>query len=45
MNGELSQENAISAIFHHATASHPSATAPKPTMAPTIAWVVETGSP
>jgi len=39
------QDRTIWATFPQTTASMPSPTAPKPTMAPTIEWVVETGRP
>ena len=43
--GEVTQLEAISPIFDQFTASVPTATNAKPTIAPTIEWVVETGQP
>src|SRR5690554_8235947 len=44
-NGDISQLEAITPTLPHSTASIPSPTAPKPTTAPTIECVVETGQP
>ena len=43
--GEVTQLATIWPTFPHLTASGPIATAPKPTIDPTMAWVVDTGSP
>ena len=45
ISGDVTHEATICATLPQLTASTPSATAPKPTIAPTIEWVVETGSP
>ncbi len=44
-SGEISQLEAMVPTLPQATASMPRPTAPKPTMAPTMEWVVETGQP
>jgi hypothetical protein len=43
--GDTSQLAAIWPILSHFTASMPMPTAPKPTMAPMMEWVVDTGQP
>ena len=44
-SGDTSQLAAMVPTFSQCTASMPIPTAAKPTMAPTIEWVVETGEP
>lgn len=43
--GVMSQLKAMDPTSDHWMALDPPAMAPKPTMAPTMAWVVETGQP
>ena len=43
--GEITQLAAMFQIFDHWTASSPWATRAKPTIAPTMEWVVDTGQP
>lgn len=43
--GEMTQERTILVIPSHLTPLAPKAEIPAPVMAPTIAWVVETGQP
>ena len=45
INGEIIQLMTIEPTLSQATASTPTPTAPKPTIAPTIEWVVDTGQP
>ena len=45
ISGETTQLATIWPIFAQFTASTPMPTTPKPTMAPTIVWVVDTGQP
>ena len=44
-SGETSQLATMPPILPHLTASTPMPTTAKPTIAPTIEWVVETGQP
>jgi hypothetical protein len=44
-NGEVTQLIAILPTFPHETASTPLVIKTKPTIDPTIVWVVETGQP
>ena len=45
MRGETNQLATIEPILPQLTTSTPIPAAPKPTMAPTMVWVVETGQP
>ena len=45
INGDVNHDKTICPIFPQLTTSGPTLTTPNPTIAPTIAWVVETGKP
>ncbi len=45
ISGEMTQLNAMEEMRVHSTESKPPMSAPNPMMAPTMAWVVETGQP